>query len=595
MIATVSDPRYADVGVPWFPLGHLRFQLAGTGDGTLIVGTSTFARPHDFGGIIGTVTEELARGRFWRLASGSWVEVPLLDETSESDHLASVACDVNADGVIVGAICEPLDPYPNGRWRFRPAYWLPGASGHTAYLFDPPAEDCIEEGAFNGIAYGVGQGALPQVAGSAFVQCNVGSPEAFGASLADFPDGTEVVPLNRAQFSCSEADPGEVALSEALAVAVSPELGPYAVGYEFSFDPQAEPEAPSCIFLAMQCDLSAVTGVRALTWWLPSPVTPYNPGPVIADSLGYRFRAFDGAAGPAASGLPAWSIAGGHSLDEPDATGCHLHATVTMGYLPDTEEYGTVTGQGLSFDVHGAIYDALDPPNDPDEDLVASAIGAICHATASVAEVTDVAYLAAGARYFSDSNNSYGVIWIGSRDGEGGWQWCGRRADDPDVTWLPTSSASIAAVHDILPSGIAVALARIDVNTNAVVLLTALCDLNGDFKVDGTDLGLLLGGWGDTPPPNTYLVGDLNRDSSVDGTDLGFLLSGWDAGPVSVFVDCAPKLWQPISPIDVEEASRLLGFDGLQHLGQHLAHLPTEDASELGLYVNVVAQAMHQE
>jgi hypothetical protein len=58
---------------------------------------------------------------------------------------------------------------------------------------------------------------------------------------------------------------------------------------------------------------------------------------------------------------------------------------------------------------------------------------------------------------------------------------------------------------------------------------------------------------------------------------------------------CAAKLWLPISPIEVEGASRFLGFEGLQDLGEHLTELSAEDASSLGEYVSTVAQIMHQE
>lgn len=50
-------------------------------------------------------------------------------------------------------------------------------------------------------------------------------------------------------------------------------------------------------------------------------------------------------------------------------------------------------------------------------------------------------------------------------------------------------------------------------------------DLNGDGLVDGADLGVVLGGWGQTGP------GDLNGDGTVDGADLGLLLGSW--GPCS--------------------------------------------------------------
>jgi hypothetical protein len=46
-------------------------------------------------------------------------------------------------------------------------------------------------------------------------------------------------------------------------------------------------------------------------------------------------------------------------------------------------------------------------------------------------------------------------------------------------------------------------------------------DLDGDGKINGTDLGLLLAGWGGSGPA------DLNRDGVTDGADLGILLSNW--------------------------------------------------------------------
>lgn len=51
-------------------------------------------------------------------------------------------------------------------------------------------------------------------------------------------------------------------------------------------------------------------------------------------------------------------------------------------------------------------------------------------------------------------------------------------------------------------------------------------DFNGDGKVDGADLGLLLVGWGTEDP----LV-DLSEDGRVDGADLGLLLSFWGDCP----------------------------------------------------------------
>ena len=49
-------------------------------------------------------------------------------------------------------------------------------------------------------------------------------------------------------------------------------------------------------------------------------------------------------------------------------------------------------------------------------------------------------------------------------------------------------------------------------------------DLNGDGKVDGADMGLMLGAWGTSDP-----AADLDGDGDVDGADLGLLLGAWGA------------------------------------------------------------------
>jgi hypothetical protein len=47
-------------------------------------------------------------------------------------------------------------------------------------------------------------------------------------------------------------------------------------------------------------------------------------------------------------------------------------------------------------------------------------------------------------------------------------------------------------------------------------------DLNGDGRVNGADLGILLGGWNSAGPT------DLNRDGTTNGADLGILLGSWN-------------------------------------------------------------------
>ena len=47
-------------------------------------------------------------------------------------------------------------------------------------------------------------------------------------------------------------------------------------------------------------------------------------------------------------------------------------------------------------------------------------------------------------------------------------------------------------------------------------------DLNGDGRVDGGDMGILLAAWNTNDP-----TGDLNQDGTVNGEDLGLLLATW--------------------------------------------------------------------
>jgi len=46
-------------------------------------------------------------------------------------------------------------------------------------------------------------------------------------------------------------------------------------------------------------------------------------------------------------------------------------------------------------------------------------------------------------------------------------------------------------------------------------------DLDGNGRVDGADLGLLLGNY------NSSGIGDINHDGVVNGADLGLLLGAW--------------------------------------------------------------------
>jgi hypothetical protein len=64
--------------------------------------------------------------------------------------------------------------------------------------------------------------------------------------------------------------------------------------------------------------------------------------------------------------------------------------------------------------------------------------------------------------------------------------------------------------------------APVDMDTANIPLAPANpADLNGDGIVNGADLGMILGNWGQ--PGGT----DLNHDGTTNGADLGFLLGHW--------------------------------------------------------------------
>lgn len=93
-----------------------------------------------------------------------------------------------------------------------------------------------------------------------------------------------------------------------------------------------------------------------------------------------------------------------------------------------------------------------------------------------------------------------------------------------DRGWSAVGPPAGADPRDLLPVAIAgIWFPDIDVVANG-------CPLGGDFdgdgKVSGRDLGLLLGAWG----PAQGWPYDLNNDGSVDGLDLGILLGNFTPG-----------------------------------------------------------------
>jgi hypothetical protein len=81
-----------------------------------------------------------------------------------------------------------------------------------------------------------------------------------------------------------------------------------------------------------------------------------------------------------------------------------------------------------------------------------------------------------------------------------------------------TSTATILTSDENIPGATS---AQVVATLSATVTGGNPADLNGDGRVDGADLGLLLAAWG-TPGPT-----DLDGSGSTDGADLGILLTNW--------------------------------------------------------------------
>ncbi|MBL9141838.1 MAG: hypothetical protein JNK53_08230 [Phycisphaerae bacterium] len=180
---------------------------------------------------------------------------------------------------------------------------------------------------------------------------------------------------------------------------------------------------------------------------------------------------------------------------------------------------------------------------------------------------------------------------MGRDDGDGGIEWCGRNVNDEDVAWLPDEFTQVSSVHDVLANGAATA-AGVTASGIALIVLTDVADLNGDFAVSGPDLGMMLAQWGQQSSGNPWIPGDLDRSGQVGGPDLGTLLARWTGGEiVQIAPGCAD--WVPIEPLDIEGTLQILGFDGLQQFGEALTQVPSETAAAAAEYVHLVAQVIH--
>ena len=77
-------------------------------------------------------------------------------------------------------------------------------------------------------------------------------------------------------------------------------------------------------------------------------------------------------------------------------------------------------------------------------------------------------------------------------------------------------------------------------------------DLNGDGRIDGTDLSVILAGWGPCGA-GAGCAGDINGDGSVNGTDLTVVIEGW--GPCIIVPSWATLIEAQPDPAVVTSAT----------------------------------------
>jgi len=173
---------------------------------------------------------------------------------------------------------------------------------------------------------------------------------------------------------------------------------------------------------------------------------------------------------------------------------------------------------------------------------------------------------------------SRGYVWFETSAGP----WCCQRFDDvatssiPDV---PTNQLRVRYGHAVAPTGQVVADASIDtggfpapIAFPRAVLLTCFHDFNGDFRVDGAELGMLLNAWG---PVGEEDSGDFDFDCNgvVDGADLGILLLAWTVGDEP----CAIGEHSGLDCGCVGAEAMASGDGALVDAALHLAGFPTAD------------------
>jgi len=238
----------------------------------------------------------------------------------------------------------------------------------------------------------------------------------------------------------------------------------------------------------------------------------------------------------------------------------------------------------------------------PSDGLGGSAIARILYEERPVGNTSETRCLAVGAVSTNAVSNNLsgqknGYIWVGAAAGGGAADWC---AWNVNVIAICPSDVVVESVHDMNDAGIAIAVVSSIHDGTAVprlAYLTPVADINGDLKVDGGDLGILLGDWGPVEGVEARRLHDLNQDGNINGADLGLFLGGWgdySGEAMRVWIGCQGQPWnRPVERLPyIRRASELLGFSTLGELGETARHLSSDGQVGLCSTVQILAGAL---
>lgn len=140
--------------------------------------------------------------------------------------------------------------------------------------------------------------------------------------------------------------------------------------------------------------------------------------------------------------------------------------------------------------------------------------------------------------------------------------------DTADGTWYHLTDAMFSTVAIVNQSGTLVE--RTSYSAYGAPRLQRVGDADGDGATDGTDLGIVLGGYGSLGGSGDYHANsDFNRDGVIDGSDLGVMLGNWASpqpeGAISILQ--YPDLGGARGPDSV------VGWCGYLHVGANLPDL----------------------